>query len=234
MFERPHHQKIAHVLKALDADRLSSYRCYFGGGTSIALRFGEYRESVDIDFLISDPAGYRELRHLLTGSQGLKPITRASTQPLLLVRDIRADQYGIRTIVQMDGQKIKFEIVREARIDLETPGLRDQICSVSTMTTLDLATSKLLANSDRYADDSVFSRDLIDLGMMDLSRKELCGALEKAEQAYGPSVTRDLTRAIECLQGRKGWLDRCMLAMGISLPKAQVWAKIRRVKRILP
>ena len=54
MFERPHHQRIAHVLAALDADALRQHACLFGGGTCIALRYGEYRESVDIDFLVSD------------------------------------------------------------------------------------------------------------------------------------------------------------------------------------
>ena len=34
----------------------------FGGGTAISLRHGEFRESVDIDFLTCDLAGYRRLR----------------------------------------------------------------------------------------------------------------------------------------------------------------------------
>lgn len=55
MFERPHHQRIAHVLAALDGDVLRQHGCLFGGGTCIALRYGEYRESVDIDFLVCWP-----------------------------------------------------------------------------------------------------------------------------------------------------------------------------------
>jgi len=54
MFERPYHQRIALVLQALDGSLLRENGCLFGGGTSIALRYGEYRESVDIDFLVSD------------------------------------------------------------------------------------------------------------------------------------------------------------------------------------
>lgn len=49
-FERPHHQRIAHVLSALNGETLAQHGCLFGGGTCIALRYGEYRESVDIDF----------------------------------------------------------------------------------------------------------------------------------------------------------------------------------------
>jgi hypothetical protein len=56
MFKRPHHQRIARVLAALDADLLHRHACWFGGGTCIALKQGEYRESVDIDFLLIRPA----------------------------------------------------------------------------------------------------------------------------------------------------------------------------------
>ena len=52
MFERPHHRRIATILQALDADALLANACLFGGGTAMALRFGEYRESVDIGFLV--------------------------------------------------------------------------------------------------------------------------------------------------------------------------------------
>lgn len=233
MFERPHHQRIAHVLAALDGDVLRQHGCLFGGGTCIVLRYGEYRESVDIDFLVSDPTGYRELRQLLTGPQGLNAVVRPGAQPLAMLREMRADQYGIRTMVQMDGQAIKFEIVREARIALAVPGTDDVVCGIGTLTPLDLAASKLLANSDRQADDGVFSRDVIDMAMMGLRLPVLRMALAKAEQAYGPAVARDLGKAIDRLQERQGWLERCMKAMAMTLPKAVLWQKIRALRRLL-
>jgi len=234
MFERPHHQRIAHVLAALDGDVLRAHGCLFGGGTCIALRYGEYRESVDMDFLVSDPAGYRELRQMVTGLSGLAPITKAGALPLTLVREVRADQYGVRTQVMMDGQSIKFEIVREARIELEAPRSADDLLGISCLTALDLAASKLLANADRQADDGVFSRDVIDLAMMDLPLTLLREAMHKAEQAYGAAVARDLAKAMERMQNRQGWLERCMQAMGITLPKAVLWSKIRALRRALP
>lgn len=235
-FERPHHQRIAHVLGALDGATLRQHGCLFGGGTCIALLYGEYRESVNIDFLVSDAAGYRELRQLLTGPDGLAALTHTNAFPLVTLREIRADQYGIRTQVQMDGQAIKVEIVREARIVLEQAheAEKNNICGVSTLTRLDLATSKLLANSDRQADDSVFSRDVIDLAMMGLPLPTLRAALEKAQQAYGPSVVRDLGKAIDRLQNRAGWLERCMQVMSMHLPKAVLWKKVRALRRIVP
>jgi hypothetical protein len=234
MFERAHHQRIAHVLTALDGGVLAQHGCWFGGGTCIALRFGEYRESVDIDFLVSDAAGYRDLRQLLTGLDGLAPITRQGAMPLELVREVRADQYGIRTQVRMDGYAIKFEIVREARIALQAPGQQDQLCGVGTLSVHDLATSKLLANSDRYADDGVFSRDVIDLAMMNLTLPQLRMALEKATEAYGAAISRDLAKAIDRLQDRQGRLERCMQVMAMDIPKALLWQKIRKLKRVLP
>ena len=91
-----------------------------------------------MDFLVSDLAGYRDLRQLLTGVNGLAPITRLGAMPLVLDREVRADQYGIRTRVLMDGHAIKFEIVREARIALLRPAPQELICGIST----DLAPEK--------------------------------------------------------------------------------------------
>ena len=105
---------------------------------------------------------------------------------------------------------------------------------ISTLTLTDLAASKLLANSDRQADDGVFSRDLLDLAMMALPLPQMRAALHKAEQAYGAAVTRDLAKALARLQTREGWLERCMQAMSMNMPKAVLWQKIRRLKRLLP
>ena len=232
MFERPHHQRIASVLKALDAPLLAQMACYFGGGSAIALRFGEYRESVDIDFLTSDVSGYRSLRQRLTGPAGLNSITRPQT-PLQQVRDIRADQYGIRTVLKVDGADIKFEIVLEARIALLAPTPSDEICGVACVTPLDMVASKLLANSDRWADDSVFSRDLIDLAMMQAKGKLLREARAKAALAYGLSVDADLSKAISQLLGRPGRLERCMEILRITRPKALLWQRIRALGRAL-
>jgi len=232
MFKRPHHQRIARVLAALDADLLRRHGCLFGGGTCIALRHGEYCESVDIDFLLSDALGYRELRQLLTGAQGIASITRTGAIALNVQREIRADQYGIRAQLQMDGETIKFEIVREARIMLDPPGTDDTLCGVSTLTLKDLAASKLLANADRHADDGVFSRDLIDLAMINLDLPLLRLAVIKAEAAYGHSIRRDLNSTIERMHQRPGWLERCMQAMAIDTPQALLWQKIRALKRL--
>jgi len=95
---------------------------------------------------------------------------------------VRADPYGIRTMLQVGGTPIKFEIVLEGRIELEAPGPGDRQCSVATLTPLDMATSKLQAysdNSDRWRDDAVMTQ-----------------AWVKAQAAYGDSMVSDLARAV--------------------------------------
>jgi len=233
MFERPLHQQIAQILGSLNGPLLKEYGCLFGGGTAIALRFSEFRESVDIDFLLSDINHYRSMRLLLMGTDGINAILQPGQPPLTQLRDIRADQYGIRTMLLKAEQSFKFEIVLEGRIKLAAPTLKDVVCGIPTLTELDMATSKLLANSDRWADDGVFSRDLIDLAMIQPGLPLLRQAIAKAEAAYGQAIRVDLEKAIHQLQQRQGWLERCMQAMSMTMPKALVWQRLRGLHKSL-
>lgn len=215
------------MLQALDADVLLGCACLFGGGTAMALRFGEFRESVDIDFLVSRVEGYRQLRERLMGPDGLRALTRPG-HVLTPAREPRADQYGIRMLLAVDGVSIKLEIVLEGRIELEAPGPDDRLCGLATLTPLDMATSKLLALSDRWRDDAVLSRDLIDLAMMAPPKPLLRQALDKAGRAYGAQVAADLARAIDDLRQRPHRLDLCMQAMAMTgISKAGLWTRIR-------
>ncbi len=230
MFERAHHVRIATVLEALDAEWLAAHGCLFGSGTAIALSCGEFRESLDIDFLVSDRAGYSALRQKLTGRARLGSITRPGAH-LKSAAELRADQYGVRTMVEVERVEIKLEFVAEGRIDLETPGPNDRICGLACLTRADMATTKLLANSDRWADDAVSSRDLIDLAMLQLTRPALSRAIAKATLAYGSSVERDLSKAITRLGERDGRLEQCMTALKIGhVPRAVLWKRIKRLR----
>jgi len=231
MFTREYHQAIAQILYALDGERLREHRCLFGGGTAIALRYGEYRESVDIDFLVSSKAGYRDLRQL--ARNGMPALCKDSYLPFEQTKDVRIDQYGIRTMFSVVGRDIKFEIVMEGRVELEEPGKDDVVCGIATLSSLDMATSKLLANSDRCYDDGAFNRDIIDLAMMKPSRRLLENAVLKAQAAYGNAILRDLAGAIERMETREGWMERCMYVMAIDIPKAVLWKHIRALKQVL-
>lgn len=233
MFERPHHRRIAQVLDTLDGARLRELECWFGGGTAIVLRHGEFRESVDIGFPVSDPDGYRQLRQQLVGATNIDALLRAGAAPVALARDIRADQYGIRTALLVDGVRIKFEIVREARITLDEPARNELVCGIATLATTDLAASKLLANADRWHDDSVFSRDAIDLAMMDLPPRRLRPVIDKARQAYGDAAVEDMRRALDALRERPLHLERCMRMMVMTMPPAVLQQRLRTLRRRL-
>ena len=233
LFERAHHRDIALVLQSLDPQALSQRHCDFGGGTAMALRYGESREAVDIDFVVADLAGYRELRQLLGGAAGLQPIVRDG-MTLELARDVRKDQYGIRTRVRSGDSAIKFEIILEARIGLALPEDYERICGIQTLALVDMAAEKLLANADRWNDAAVYSRDLIDLAMMRAKKSLLEEACLKAETAYGESVRRSLSRAIEALRTRPDKLQECMAAMRMTnVTRAALWHAIRQLARAL-
>ena len=233
MFSRPHHQRIALILQMLDGDLLRRNSCLFGGGTAIALSHSEFRESVDMDFLVSDMTCYRQLRQLASSVQGINSFVREGAGTLDRSRDIRADQYGIRTMLTVGEFSIKFEIILEARISLDAPDPSRQICGISTLSEMDMVTSKLLANSDRWNDPSVFSRDLIDLAMMGPETKVLNQAINKAKQAYGECITHDLVKAIDSMQTRPEWLERCIEALKVNTPQAAVWQMIRSLRNHL-
>lgn len=231
MFERPRHQAIAQLLQALDGAFLRERHCLFGGGTAMAMRFGEYRESVDVDFLVSDLPGYRDVRQHMRARDDLGPLVRNAVSSPRLLREIRADQYGIRTRVEVAGVAIKLEIVYEARIALDQPAVGDQICGIATLSRVDMAASKLLANSDRGLDDSTWNRDLVDLAMMSPGLRVLTPALAKAEGAYGKDIRRDLSRSAERLRSQDGWLETCMEHLQMQMPKAVLWQRVRNLLR---
>lgn len=227
LFERAHHVRIASVLDALDAELLAASQCYLGGGTAIALRFGEYRESWGIDFVVSDRSGYSDLRQLVCQPDGFNALTR---RPIAVHRQVIVDQYGMRALLDVDGQPLKFRIVLERRIDLDTPRPGDSVCGIATLAELDLATSKLLANSDRWADRATFSRDVIDLAMMEPSPDLRSWAIVKAESAYRSAVVEDLYKAIDYLRGNSLRLDECMRKLCMhDTPAAVLWDRIQRL-----
>lgn len=225
LFDRPHHRRIARLLESLDGDLLTRHQCLFGGGTAITLKFGEYRESRDVDFLMASVEAYREIRAVVTAGG----IAGLFTRPVTALRDARMDQYGIRAMLEVDGEPIRFEIILEGRITLDTPGPGDAICGVTTLTVSDMVAEKLLANADRWADDSVQSRDLIDLAMLLPTGKIPRDAVAKASRAYA-SIEDDLKKAIAHLSARPGRLQECMAAMQMTMPAAQVMNRIRKLR----
>lgn len=226
MFERPHHQKIAQLLSGLNAEALRSNGCYFGGGTAISLACGEYRESIDVDFICSSVDGYRNIRNLVNKSG----LTWAFGSPPELARELRVDQYAIRAAIMINGAPIKLEIVFEGRVALDEPIDGERICGVWTLHPLDRVATKLMANADRWADDSVMSRDLIDLAMMSKEGRLPHAAVAKAEHAYGDAILDGFKKAKAHLLDRPGRLKRCMDSLGMHQAEGLVRSKIDRLR----
>lgn len=100
------------------------------------------------------------------------------------------------------------------------------------MSESDQIATKLLANSDRWNDSGVFSRDIIDLAMIVPSKKSFRLASEKAESAYGEAITVDLRKAIDHVLKTEGWLDRCIATMDIIVPQALLWKNTSRLEKM--
>jgi hypothetical protein len=206
MFERPHHQRIAKILRALNGSLLLQAECYFAGGTAITLSLGEYRESVDIDFLCASNAGYRLLRNTVS-AQNLGVLLN---EPLKHRREVHTDRYGIRTVLEIEDTPIKVEFVREDRIELS--GYYDEILGVPILAKADMYAEKLLANADRGLDKFVKSRDIIDLAMMiDCWGKIPKETLNKVYEAYGDHVISMFTKSVELIQDKTYFLS-CLKA----------------------
>lgn len=192
--KRAEHRVILEALRLMDASFLATNQCWFGGGTSIVLKLGEYRQSLDVDFLCADPDGYRELRSAAV-ERGIRAFFPAPVEPL---RTFKIDQYGLRTALRHNEQVIKFEIIREARIEL--CGHIDSELGLPMLVEEDLFAEKLLANADRCHDRSVAYRDAIDLGMLVHHHKNIPdNAIAKAEGAYGADIVRKLAWVVSKL-----------------------------------
>ncbi len=213
MFNREHHQKILHILNALDPAIFHETGAYFGGGTFITLLYGEYRWSKDVDFICPVGPGYRRLREIVFENSLNPSVLFSSHASLEFPRELTANQYGIRFLLVCNGTPIKFEIVAESRIQLEAPDSPEWL-RVPCLSSIDRYAEKLLANADRWLDTSIASRDLIDLAVLRLNNEQSGKAIEKAENAY--PVLDPLRKSLEKFQGSEKYRDKCFSALEIT------------------
>lgn len=209
---RPRHRIVLAALRALDAEFLARAECFFGGGTRIVLGLEEYRESADVDFLCASRQGYRALRSAVSDTS-LGGIAKAS---LRLARDVIADRYGIRTFLDIGGEKLKLEIILEGRIGL-AGGTADGL-PVPALDAASCCAEKFLANADRWGDESAHGRDVIDLAFMAVGwgKEPLRAGPSIAAEAYGKAAARDAKRAATKMLERADWRRRCVAALSLS------------------
>ena len=229
-YARPRHRSVARILDALDAALLMQCRCGFGGGTRIALALAEYRESEDIDFLCSDLAGYRTLRSAI-GERSLGAILPARPAGIALLRAVRADQYGIRTVIGVDGAPVKFEIILEARIGIQP--VTDKDFAVPVLDRRTCFAEKWLANADRWNDTAVLSRDAIDLAFMlhNWGEDEARAGAVLATAAYGKAIRTAALGACAKLRAGTPYRAQCAANLGISDAKS-LSAGLRKLEKL--
>ncbi|MGQ0752007.1 MAG: nucleotidyl transferase AbiEii/AbiGii toxin family protein [Betaproteobacteria bacterium] len=212
MYSRPRHATVASVLSALNSEFLGRSKCFFGGGTRVVLELKEYRESADIDLLCSDQQGYRAVRSAITNTS----LGEIASQPITLAREVRADQYGMRTVVKVGEELIKFEIIREGRIDLGGMSVKD--IHVPCLDRKCCFAEKILANDDRWIDESVLNRDIIDLAYM----IEAWGpglfldGMSLAHRAYGDTVLKSIRSAAQKLMEKKTYYRKCVEGLRVT------------------
>ena len=211
----------------LDAKFLAESACFFGGGTRIVLELNEYRESIDIDFLCANREGYRELRRGVTQES----FGKVFKKKISLLREVRADIYGIRSFLSVQGQPVKFEIIAEGRIPVQ--GGRIEMLPVSVLDRTTCFAEKLLANADRGRDRSTYSRDIIDLAFMATHwpKADWASAFEIADAAYGEVVQGELTASLGIISDTK-WRRQCIDALAVSEPR-RLTAGVRVLKGLL-
>jgi hypothetical protein len=211
-FRRTEHALVAEVLRALNKDFLAEAQCFFGGGTYLAMKLGEYRVSRDVDFLCASRNGFRQLREEIS-NQSLGAVLR---QPLALARDVRADRDGIRTFFAVGATRVKFEILFESRIDLA--GGLDEDLQIPALSPEHCVAEKLLANADRGLDDSTSSRDLVDLAFaaVHFGKPTVRSGLEIAERAYGTAVQRYLGLTLNLFQDNRTRANACMKSLAVE------------------
>lgn len=214
MFNLEFHQKILRVLRNLDSNLFQANRIYFRGGTCVSLGHGEYRLSKDIDFLCPVGDRYRLLRQAVA-QRGYNALF-ASQTGIDLPGELQTNRYGVRFAVAVDQVPIRFEIVAEERIALGEPNY-PAWSPVPCLNETDTFAEKLLANSDRWVDTSIESRDLIDLSMLRLTAPVPQEAIDKAENAY--PVVDPLKRAIRNFQAKPEYRERCFQALGVQVPE---------------
>ena len=215
MFDHNHHKTILDILNALDVELLTRCNVYFGDGTLLAMLYGEYRWSQDIDFMCPVQAGgYRILRESIFDN-GYKSLFPGNTL-FQFRRDIQTDLYGVRFPINYLGHSIKLEIVADERIQFDAPVFYDW-CPVPCLSTVDCFAEKLLANVDRGKDRSILSRDIIDLAFLRLNIGEIPdAAFEKTKNVYGRAVSKALLSSVEDFQKDSPYRKTCVEALQIN------------------
>lgn len=213
----------------MDADFLAKTQCFFGGGTQLVMSHGEFRESRDIDFLVSSPDGLRAIRETVTE----RSLGALSREKIHLEREVRADRDSIRTFIREDDSSppIKFEILLEGRIELA--GQHDGTLGLPILSPECAIAEKLLANADRGLAREHRSRDVIDLAFVSLVLDDsaFLSGYELAWRPYGRSIAHALEEVLKMIELDAKYRALCIEDLLIEDTKA-LKAGLQRLRQL--
>ena len=202
------------VIDRLDKELFVEQRIVLGGGALIGLKYQQIRYSSDLDFLVS-PKDFQSLRGVIKQGKNI-----FNSLDKIEDREPRIDRYGIRIplFVQLEGREIalKLEIITEYNLEIEE---LESYKGLPCLNSLDRITAKILANADRWLDNSKFSRDLIDLAIIANAQKSFPQkCLLKAGSVY-PDAKKSLIEAITKFQSNSTHREKCYEALQITQPE---------------
>lgn len=207
-YRRALHQRIATVLSRMDPVFLEKAQCYFGGGTQLVMSHGEFRESRDVDFLVSSQDGLRMIRE----SVHERSLGALFKEPIHLAREVRKERDAIRTFIAEEegAPPIKFEVIVEGRIALD--GALDEALGVPILSRRCAIAEKLLANADRGLAKEHRARDMIDLAFVSLQVDDetFLAGYRLAQGPYGQSIDRALGEVLKMLELDAGYRALCI------------------------
>jgi len=228
VFERAHHQRISAVLRCLDGPRLLKNHCLLGGGTAIVLARDEYREAIHIELCCNSAEVYREIRRAVD-AQDPGWLFR---EPVQMLREPNFHRHGIRLAVLLDGTPVKIEILLENRIPFAACLPEAAIEGVWSLAEEDLVATRLMANTDRYGDDSFMSRDIIDLAMLATDGILSPAGVTKARKVYQNGIDTAFVRAKAMLLESDGRVATCMRELKMKMPPHELARRIERLEFI--
>jgi hypothetical protein len=195
MLNAQYHRCLRALIDSLNAPFLAANDCFLSGATPIVLSLGEYRLADGLSLTCFTQDGYRHVREAVSQAS-LGPIFG---QTIELAGPVRADRFGVRAYVMVESTPIHFELLKEGRFG--RANLAGSLGAVPTLSRSDLFVERLLANADQYGSSTTINVPVVDLAMMVADWGAIPEeAWERAQRAYGPSVTQAYAAAVMMLR----------------------------------
>lgn len=207
VWTKKHHNNIWDIMKSIDIETINKSGLVFAGGTLCALRYGEYRESVDIDFFtnIENQKNFSLFQqNIINGNNG--NILLQNQNSKYGINIIRYERNFLQLLIKNnhknnpneDAKDVKVEFVC-SEVPLVGKTLFKGVLSLSPIASI---ACKLIAYKIRGKELSSQKKDLIDLLILKHHESTLCfnNGMSIAQKFYGSGSSIEQTLYKEALQ----------------------------------